>query len=113
MARARLAWLACFPALLMGCLNSAPPKPEIRLPGDYAYTKEYIRWFTQQQMKKHNVTGLSLALIDDQRVVWVEGFGYADKAQCAGDAGDPVSSRFNYQVIHGHRYHATRRAWAH
>ncbi len=69
-----------FTALLMGCFHSAPPKPETRVPGDYAYTKEYIRWFVHQQMKKHDVTGLSLALVDDQRIVWAEGFGYADKA---------------------------------
>jgi CubicO group peptidase (beta-lactamase class C family) len=31
-------------------------------------------------MKKRDVTGLSIALVDDQRVVWPEGFGYADKA---------------------------------
>lgn len=80
MAHARLVWLVCFPALLMGCFNSAPPKPETRVPGDYAYTKEYISWFTQQQMKKHDVTGVSLALIDDKRIVWAEGFGYADLA---------------------------------
>ncbi|MFO0699978.1 MAG: serine hydrolase domain-containing protein [Nitrospira sp.] len=80
MVHVRLAWLASIVALLTGCLNSAPPKPEIRTPGDYAYTKEYIRWFVHQQMKKHNVTGLSLALIDDQRIMWAEGFGYADKA---------------------------------
>ena len=78
---ARIAGLALMiTALLTGCLNSAPPKPEARVPGDYSYTKEYIRWFVQQQMKKHNVTGLSLALVDDQRVVWAEGFGYADLA---------------------------------
>jgi CubicO group peptidase (beta-lactamase class C family) len=80
MGHARLTWLVWFPALLMGCLNSAPPKSETRVPGDYTYTKDYIRWFTLQQMKKHDVTGLSLALVDDQRVVWAEGFGYADKA---------------------------------
>ena len=80
MGHARLAWLTCFVALLMGCLNSPPPKPETRLPSDYAYTKDYIRWFVHQQMKKHDVTGLSVALIDDQRVVWAEGFGYADRA---------------------------------
>ena len=78
---ARTAGLALMiTALLMGCFHSPPPKPETRLPGDYAYTKEYIRWFVQQQIKKHDVTGVSLALVDDQRVVWAEGFGYADKA---------------------------------
>lgn len=30
-------------------------------------------------MKKHKVTGLSIALVDDQKIVWSEGFGYADK----------------------------------
>lgn len=76
----QVVWLSCLFALVAGCVTSPPPKPETRVPGDYAYTKDYIRWFTLQQMKKHNVTGLSLALIDDQRVVWAEGFGYADKA---------------------------------
>lgn len=78
--RTRLVWLVCFPVLLMGCLHSPPQKPETRVPGDYTYTKDYIRWLVQQQMKKHDVTGVSLALIDDQRIVWAEGFGYADKA---------------------------------
>lgn len=76
----RWIWLSCVFVLLTGCISSPPPKPETTIPGDYAYTKDYIRWFVQQQMKKHDVTGLSLALIDDQRVVWAEGFGYADKA---------------------------------
>ncbi len=75
----RVAWLLCIFALVTGCASSPPPKPETRVPEDYEYTKEYIRWFVQQQMKKHDVTGLSLALIDDQRIVWTEGFGYADK----------------------------------
>lgn len=43
MMRTRLVWLVCVPALLMGCQSSAPPKPETRVPGDYAYTKDYIR----------------------------------------------------------------------
>ncbi len=76
----RWPWLLCCFTLLAGCASSPPPKPETKQPGNYEYTKEYIRWFVQQQMKKHDVTGLSLALIDDQRVVWAEGFGYADQA---------------------------------
>ena len=30
-------------------------------------------------MRKHKVQGLSLALVDDQDVVWAEGFGWADR----------------------------------
>ncbi len=76
----RWIWLSCFFTLLAGCASSPPPKPETKQPGNYEYTKEYIRWYVEHQMKKHGVTGLSLALIDDQRVVCAEGFGYADKA---------------------------------
>jgi len=31
-------------------------------------------------MREHGVPGLSIALVDDQRLVWAEGFGYADVA---------------------------------
>ncbi len=31
-------------------------------------------------MEQANITGLSVALVDDQEIVWAEGFGYADKA---------------------------------
>ncbi len=34
----------------------------------------------QRGMKKHKVTGLSVALVDAGEVVWAQGFGYADKA---------------------------------
>ena len=29
-------------------------------------------------MKKHDVTGMSIALVDDRGLIWAEGFGYAD-----------------------------------
>jgi len=32
-------------------------------------------------MHKHDITGLSIAVVDDQRVVWAQGFGYADLAR--------------------------------
>jgi CubicO group peptidase (beta-lactamase class C family) len=48
--------------------------------GDYAKVAEYVSALVRHEMKKRDVTGLSIALVDDQRVVWAEGFGYADKA---------------------------------
>ncbi len=33
----------------------------------------------QDDMARNKVTGLSIALVDDQKVVWARGFGYADK----------------------------------
>lgn len=57
-----------------------PPRPETLARGDYSYTKEYMSWLINKEMKKNDVTGLSIALVDDQKVVWSEGFGYANKA---------------------------------
>lgn len=61
-----------------GC-STMPKKPETLAPRDYSYTKEYVTWLAGQQMRKHDVTGLSVALVDDQQVVWAEGFGFADR----------------------------------
>ncbi|MCU7847526.1 MAG: beta-lactamase family protein [Candidatus Thiodiazotropha sp. (ex Lucinoma kastoroae)] len=32
-------------------------------------------------MEEHNIVGLSIAIVDDQELVWAEGFGWADKKQ--------------------------------
>jgi CubicO group peptidase (beta-lactamase class C family) len=60
--------------------SSMPKRPECLARDDYSFTKEYITWLIKNEMKQQDVTGLSIALVDDQRVVWAEGFGYADKA---------------------------------
>ena len=66
--------------ILTGCA-SAPMRPAIIVPNDYEASKQYLAALIQYQMKKNDVTGLSIALVDDQRIVWKQGFGYADKAQ--------------------------------
>ena len=63
-----------------GCAG-APVKPEHITRGDYESTKQYLARLIQYEMKKHDVTGLSIALVDDQQIVWAQGFGYADKAR--------------------------------
>jgi CubicO group peptidase (beta-lactamase class C family) len=63
--------------ILSAC--STPPKKPVVVRGDYSYTEQYISWMIEQGMSKDDVTGLSIALVDDQRVVWSQGFGYADK----------------------------------
>jgi CubicO group peptidase (beta-lactamase class C family) len=64
---------------LAGCARP-PVKPEALTPGDYSYVKEYISWLILKEMNKNDVQGLSIALVDDQQVVWAEGFGFADVA---------------------------------
>ncbi|SMC42350.1 serine hydrolase domain-containing protein [Moheibacter sediminis] len=35
----------------------------------------------QERMKHYNVTGLSIAVIDNYQIVWAKGYGYADKKE--------------------------------
>ncbi|MDO8925793.1 MAG: serine hydrolase domain-containing protein [Sideroxyarcus sp.] len=66
-------------AALAAC-STPPQKPVAPVRGDYTYTKQYISWLIEQEMDDADVTGLSIALVDDQQVVWAQGFGFADKA---------------------------------
>jgi CubicO group peptidase (beta-lactamase class C family) len=63
--------------LVCGC-STAPKRPDQIKPGIYDYAKEYITWFTKKAMKKNQVMGVSIAIVDNQRIVWAQGFGYAD-----------------------------------
>ena len=66
--------------LLNACSSHNPPKAPIHSSeGDYTYVKEYMNWYIKEQMEEHNIVGLSVALVDDQKIVWQEGFGYADR----------------------------------
>ncbi len=45
---------------------------------NYDSVKESASPFIWNEMKKSDVTGLSIALVDNQRLVWAQGFGYAN-----------------------------------
>ncbi len=45
----------------------------------YEHVKKSASELIRGEMRKNDVTGLSIALVDDQRVVWAAGFGYADE----------------------------------
>lgn len=64
--------------LLVACSSSTPVKP-VNLPrGNYTYTQSYLSWLIKKEMADNNITGLSIALVDDQKLVWSSGFGYSD-----------------------------------
>jgi CubicO group peptidase (beta-lactamase class C family) len=72
--------------LLAGC-SRPPQRPQVLAPGDYTYLRDYISWLVGEEMGKNKVQGLSIALVDDQRLVLAAGFGFADrKAQIPADA---------------------------
>jgi CubicO group peptidase (beta-lactamase class C family) len=68
-----------FPFLFYGC--SSLPSHFHPAKGDYASVKKHLAEFIQKEMNKNQVQGLSIALVDDQTVVWAQGFGFADKAK--------------------------------
>jgi CubicO group peptidase (beta-lactamase class C family) len=69
---------------LTGCA-SVPPQPRISTPGDFAPLREHIAGMIRQEMAANDVVGAAVVLVDDQEVVWAEGFGYANP-----ESGVPV-----------------------
>jgi len=65
-------------SLLAACSSTAPIKPENSPRGDYTHTRQYLSWLIEKEMAENNVTGLSIAIVDDQRMVWSAGFGLSD-----------------------------------
>jgi len=69
-------FLAIF--LLAACSSTPPIKPEKFVQGEYTHTQRYLTWLIEKEMSDNDVTGLSIALVDDQQLVWASGFGYSD-----------------------------------
>ncbi|KAA0944788.1 beta-lactamase family protein [Pseudomonas sp. ANT_H14] len=69
----------------MGCHGQPPAAPPI-LKGDYRAIIRYLQTRIPWEMARHNVPGLSIALVNGQELIWARGFGFADKAR-----GVPVS----------------------
>src|SRR5256886_15701385 len=63
-------------ALLLAAGGSAAPNIAPRR--DYAEIVSLLRPFIEQQMSAKHLPALSIAIVDDQQIVWSEGFGFAD-----------------------------------
>ncbi|MHB8454081.1 MAG: serine hydrolase domain-containing protein [Acidiferrobacterales bacterium] len=79
-------------AMLTGCAQT-PVQPENPGRGDYHYLQQYLSWYIPQQMKRYGVPGVSIAVVDNQRLVWAKGFGYADRERRI-----PAGAETVYQV---------------
>ena len=73
-------------------VSEAPQKKPVIPYKEYTYakTKQNISSLILKKMKKHKIMGLSIALVDDQKIVWAKGFGYADKAKKKPAASETV-----------------------
>jgi CubicO group peptidase (beta-lactamase class C family) len=72
----RLLLLSAF--LFLGACATPPPVAESNVRGDYRHTENYLSWLVEREMSANDITGISIALVDDQKVIWQKGFGYAD-----------------------------------
>lgn len=64
--------------LTLGACSTTIMLPEAGARGDYRPVEKYVSWLVEREMSDNEITGLSIALIDDQKVIWEKGFGYAD-----------------------------------
>ncbi|MFA5073638.1 MAG: serine hydrolase domain-containing protein [Nitrospirota bacterium] len=63
--------------LLLASDTSISARPEVSFQINYEPVKESISRLIWSELK-NDVSGLTIALVDDQRLVWAQGFGYAD-----------------------------------
>ncbi len=74
-----LGFLSLFIALsLCGCTRLWPDKPIAK--GDFATVGKRLSEEIRRDMAENSLKGLSIALVDDDQVVWAEAFGWADEA---------------------------------
>lgn len=71
-------WLAS--ACLLAACSSAPPRPEPVPRGDLAALKRQLTTFIEHEVQADKIMGLSIALVDDQQLIWAHGAGWADAA---------------------------------
>ena len=75
-------------ALLVTLLVAAPTSAQ---PADkYAAAVAEIEKLIEEEVADKNLPALSIALIDDQRVVWAKGFGFQDRAKTIPATADTV-----------------------
>lgn len=64
-----------------GCQSQPPALPSTIATGDYAVVVDYLAQRIPYDMGRAKVPGVSIAIVDDQRIVWSAGFGYADASR--------------------------------
>jgi CubicO group peptidase (beta-lactamase class C family) len=70
--------------------QSKKPFGETAKVKDYSIVIKNIDSLVKKKMAEYHIPGVSIALVDDQSVVWAKGFGYTDKSK---------TSRVNEQTL--------------
>jgi CubicO group peptidase (beta-lactamase class C family)/D-alanyl-D-alanine dipeptidase len=81
---------ACVALALSVACNRTMAQSATVVRKDYKDVVETLRPFIQQQMAEKELPALSIAIIDDQQIVWAEGFGMADPKSKTPATADTV-----------------------
>ncbi len=57
---------------------AARAEPTVQPPKKYEAVAERLTKFIEREVREKNLPALSIALVDDQTIVWARGFGFAD-----------------------------------
>ncbi len=76
----------CYP--FAGAAAQDPPVPAVRK--DYAEIVDALRPFILRQMSEKDLPALSIAIVDDQQIVWSQGFGMSDPQNHVAATPDTV-----------------------
>jgi CubicO group peptidase (beta-lactamase class C family) len=69
--------LLSFVFVLAACGSPPPSRPVSR--GDTSGALTQLQAFIEHELKSQRLAGLSIAVVDDQRVLWSQGYGWADR----------------------------------
>jgi CubicO group peptidase (beta-lactamase class C family)/D-alanyl-D-alanine dipeptidase len=75
---ARWVWFIIALSLPYCCAAAAESGPNVAVRKDYAEIVDALRPFIQWEMSEKELPALSIAIVDDQEIVWAQGFGSAD-----------------------------------
>ncbi|MBI5525080.1 MAG: beta-lactamase family protein [Deltaproteobacteria bacterium] len=68
-------------AIALCSCAAAPVAPQRAAAGDYSAAIAEVTRLIAERMDEIDIAGLSIALVDDQKVVWAQGFGMADRGK--------------------------------
>ncbi len=68
-------------------------EPVVRSSKQYAAVAEHLTPFIEREVREKRLPALSIALVDDQKIVWAHGFGFADP-----QAKEPATADTIYRV---------------
>ncbi len=82
-------------ALSVICSSSLADENGLNIPArkDYAAIAETLKPFVEREMAEKGLPGLSIAIVDDQQIVWAQGFGMADPS-----AQKPATAQTIYRI---------------